>query len=98
MSRARSSEEKDVSSLSGALLFSAKWSILQDENIISYLGRKYQSEDGELSIVSKLWMLVLILTIMFASLHQTWDIQDLFLSTSTNRVEESPSLYGLHTI
>ncbi|KAJ5634334.1 hypothetical protein N7528_002176 [Penicillium herquei] len=43
----------------------------ENENIVAFLARRYATADGQLSLVSKLWMLALIMTILFASLHQT---------------------------
>lgn len=44
---------------------------IQRKDILSYLARRYATDDGQLPVVSKLWVFVLILTILFASLHQT---------------------------
>ncbi|OJJ61434.1 hypothetical protein ASPSYDRAFT_87978 [Aspergillus sydowii CBS 593.65] len=42
-----------------------------DESLLSYLRSRYRSADGHLSFTSRLWVMTLILTIFFASVHQT---------------------------
>ncbi|KAJ5182477.1 hypothetical protein N7492_000093 [Penicillium capsulatum] len=43
----------------------------EDATIVGFLVRKYKSERGHLSIASKMWILVLVMTILFSSVHQT---------------------------
>ncbi|OQD74254.1 hypothetical protein PENDEC_c011G02709 [Penicillium decumbens] len=43
----------------------------KDDSLISYLVRAYASPDGHLSVRTRMWIMVLILTFLFASLHQT---------------------------
>lgn len=43
----------------------------KDENVVGYLAHKFASPDGSLSFGSRLWILVLIVTILFSSVHQT---------------------------
>ncbi|KAJ5191780.1 uncharacterized protein N7498_010765 [Penicillium cinerascens] len=43
----------------------------KDDSLVNYLVRAYASPDGHLSVRTRMWIMVLILTFLFASLHQT---------------------------
>ncbi|KAJ5148695.1 hypothetical protein N7448_000273 [Penicillium atrosanguineum] len=43
----------------------------KDDSLIGYLVQAYASPDGQLSLRTRMWIMVLILTFLFASLHQT---------------------------
>lgn len=43
----------------------------QDENVVGYLVNRFARPDGSLSVGSKIWTMVLIVTIIFSSVHQT---------------------------
>ncbi|PHH88708.1 hypothetical protein CDD83_7181 [Cordyceps sp. RAO-2017] len=43
----------------------------KEENIVSFLVRRQAPDDGRLSLGAKLWTMVLVLTVLFASVHQT---------------------------
>ncbi|CRK23187.1 hypothetical protein BN1723_002945 [Verticillium longisporum] len=43
----------------------------EDETIFSHLVDRYASTSGSVSFLSKLWIMILILTVIFGSVHQT---------------------------
>ncbi|KAM5436428.1 hypothetical protein MferCBS31731_005919 [Microsporum ferrugineum] len=43
----------------------------KDETIVEYLIRRYASKNGYVPIASRIWIIVLIITIAFVSVHQT---------------------------
>ncbi|EFE42642.1 hypothetical protein TRV_02594 [Trichophyton verrucosum HKI 0517] len=43
----------------------------KDETIVQYLMRRYAGEDGYVPILSRIWIMVLIITIAFVSVHTT---------------------------
>lgn len=56
---------------------------IQDDGLVGYLVHAYASPDGYLSLRTRMWIMVLILTFLFASLHQT----SVYSSTSSLMVE-----------
>lgn len=43
----------------------------KDENVVGYLVGKLARPDGSIAFGDKVWILVLIVTILFSSVHQT---------------------------
>lgn len=52
-------------------LYKERTDRVKDENVVGYLVGKFARPDGSVSFGSRLWILVLIVTILFSSVHQT---------------------------
>ncbi|KAJ5025779.1 cytochrome P450, partial [Bipolaris maydis] len=72
-----------------------------NDSLIEYLARRYTTPGSTISLGSRLWIFVLMFTVVFASLHQTATIMTwvtFYLATDLKRqdwlYEEAIELYG----